>query len=257
MDWLARTANFLPHHATRIPPVEAFEQEKAYLLPFAPIVMPQPALKAYTVRKTNEINYQGNFYSLPLGTYINADTKVWVEQKDGMLVIYSPQDKLLCSHELSVQKGKKIINNHHLRDTSSSIEELMQSQASQFTKTADALQYLEVLHKQYPRYIRDQLSLIKKALKKSKATPQAADKTLAICLKNQCYSASDFESVLMVVVDTHPSMAATSPRSPVIKALYSNGREKAAEMPAKSDIEDYEQIVRTITTKSITSSQKE
>lgn len=65
LDWLARTANALPHHVTKQAPAVAFEREQPCLQPFVPLALQTPALKPYTVRKTNEINYHSNFYSLP------------------------------------------------------------------------------------------------------------------------------------------------------------------------------------------------
>ena len=118
ISWLSRTANHLPHNFTKKSPQSEFMIEKKHLNPFTSLVMETPIKKKYYVRKTNTINYKSNFYTLPMGTYQGSKTLVLVEEKENRLVIYNIENEQICSHPLSMQKGKIISNTNHKRDTS-------------------------------------------------------------------------------------------------------------------------------------------
>lgn len=244
--WLARTANYMHHNVTQQRPCDVFKIEKEYLIPFVPIA-PQPEpKKLYTVRKTNEINYRGNFYSLPSGTYKDALSKVGVliSKRDGVewLDIYNAADDPICTHKISYEKGKKIINTNHRRDTSHSIDQMMDHMSNHFSRPDVAMQYFESIRQNMPRYIRDQLLKIRQVLE-AEYPRSVLDKTLNFCLKNDCYTASDFEDVLFVHlsdleadikakgIDTNQSL-----KLPV----------KAAQKPSSSNINDYELIINPL-----------
>ena len=113
--WLSRTANGLPHNTTRLIPDDVFEVEKGYLMPYTgKAIMPERAMREYTVYKTNIIGYKGNSYSLPNGSYQGPGTKVWVNEKEERLEIYSKDTgKLLVAHLLSKKKGEYILDPSH------------------------------------------------------------------------------------------------------------------------------------------------
>lgn len=54
--------------------------------------------------------------------------------------------------------------------------------------------YLNELRNKYPRYIRDQLSLIKKCTEIGSL--EVIDEALALCLERQLFSANDFQDVV-------------------------------------------------------------
>jgi len=237
--WLSRTGNHNVHNLTKRSPLSEFLIEKQHLLPYTPLTIKTEDMKAYTVRKTNEVNYQGNFYSLPMGTYTGSQTQVLVQCHNGKVEIYSTDKILICSHNLSVEKGKSIINTDHRRDKSASIDEMISDTAEHFNDTQKSVEYFRKIQATLPRYTRDHLQVIRRALKD--VPKNIADKALDFCMKNANYSGHDFESALFVFWDT----STTKTQFADVKPMDKNSLNKASERPEISDINDYQDIINT------------
>lgn len=235
LAWLERTANFLPHNFTKKTPQSEFLIEQKYLNPYIPLITQQKEIKMYHVRKTNVIAYKSNFYTLPQGTYQGDGTQVNVKEMENIINIYSLKDELICSHQLSSLKGQTISNTDHRRDKSKSIEEMISQAVSCFSDTLLAQDYLDKIRKKFPRYTRDHLQVIMKALQNTGT--QTADKALLFCIKNDVLNGNEFEQVLYVLDN---EVTATTPE---IKPLYQSDILKAGEVPQKSNIQDYENII--------------
>ena len=237
LGWLSRTANHLVHNFTKKSPQSEFMIEKEYLNPFVPLAMEIDTKKKYYVRKTNAINYKSNFYTLPMGMYQGSKTQVLVEEKENRLIIYNLENELICSHPLSTQKGKTISNTNHRRDTSISLKNMMGLTANSFTDHSLAESYLQKIKVLYPRYIRDHLQVILKSLKN--VENPIADKTLNFCLENDLLHGHEFEQVVYVLSDE----IETKKQEHKIKPMGKTSVEKANQVPQKSKIEDYENIM--------------
>jgi hypothetical protein len=234
-SWLARTANALAHNFTKKVPQEEYYIEKEYLDPYTPLTIENKETKAYHVRKTNVIAYKSNFYSVPMGTYKGTGTQVIVKEKDNVLEIYSTDQELICTHRISSGKGQFIANTNHKRDTSKSLEQMLLLAISYFSKEDMAAQYLQKINRKLPRYIRDHLQVILRAL--GRCDKQAADNALDFCLENDILNGYDFEQVLFVEAPR------TTPLKTEIRLLDKNNLEKANQIPEKSDLKDYETII--------------
>lgn len=234
-SWLARTANALAHNFTKKVPQQEYYIEKEYLAPYTPLVIENKETKAYHVRKTNAIAYKSNFYSVPMGTYKGTGTQVIIKEVAGILEIYSSDQELICTHKISSKKGRFIANTNHKRDTSKSPDQMMLLATSYFTDKDMAAQYLKKINQKLPRYTRDHLQVILKALEGSEK--QAADSALDFCSKNDILNGYDFEQVLFVEAPQIP------PLQKGIRLLDKNNLEKADQMPEKSDLRDYENII--------------
>lgn len=234
-SWLARTANALAHNFTKKVPQEEYYIEREHLDPYTPLTIENKETKAHHVRKTNVIAYKSNFYSVPMGTYKGTGTQVIVKEKADVLEIYSPKRELICTHRISSGKGQVIANTNHKRDTSKSLDQMMLLATSYFTDKGMAVRYLQKINRKLPRYIRDHLQVILKALEGSDG--QGADSALDFCLKNDILSGYDFEQVLFI----------ESPRAISLKTeirlLDKNNLEKANQTPEKSNLRDYETII--------------
>ncbi|OGS72526.1 MAG: hypothetical protein A3F91_10090 [Flavobacteria bacterium RIFCSPLOWO2_12_FULL_35_11] len=123
--WLGRTANFHMHNFTKKSPQAEHLIEKKYLKAYIPLVIENKETKMYHVRKTNTIAYKSNFYTLPMGTYQADGIQVIVKEKGNMLEIYNLKEEFICSHALCFEKGQTIANTNHRRDTSKSLDEMM------------------------------------------------------------------------------------------------------------------------------------
>ena len=182
--WLERTANQKKHESTQKIPREEFEEEHKYLLPIKMgIKKKQIIKKKHKVRKDNTIVYKSNFYSLPSGTYKNQETSVLLEVKDDKLHIYSIDNDQIATHSISVNKGEYIRNTDHCREKSKTIENMQKEVSEILGKTEIAKIFLDLLHKNKPRYFRDNLQYIIK--NKKDYIQEIIDQSLDLCINNK------------------------------------------------------------------------
>ena len=244
MGWLGRTANALPHAVTKKEPRAELVVEQPYLTPYRPC-SPRPAvLNLYAVRKDNSVPYKGNFYSLPLGTYTGKGSQVALHVEAGELVISQPGDKTeICRHAIPAGTGQKIKKTDHGRDKGDSIDERIAKTARLFPREETALRWMGLLREEKPRYIRDQLDMVQKAVEG--ADPDKVGLTLEYCLEKSIRSASDFKAILGL----QQSEGKAEPNIRVLNPLNGKMPENALVQPEKSNIGEYEEIVNTKTKK--------
>ncbi|WP_405031083.1 Mu transposase domain-containing protein [Paenibacillus hexagrammi] len=145
-----------------------------------------------TVRKDNTIWYEGNRYSVPLGTYDGTDKQVSIQVTEmGRLAIRDlDSGQLLAEHPLATGNGQLVQNTNHKRDRTKGIAAYIQTVAEAFPDPTAASPFLNEIYNRKPRYIRDQLQLIQRALEP--AEPDAVTKALGYCIKHRLYRATDF-----------------------------------------------------------------
>lgn len=162
LGWLKRTANGTEHHGIRRVPSEEFEIEKAYLMAYKGVpTAPAERLAPHHVRKDNVINYRGNYYTVPTGTYCGHQTLVYLEEKDGRLHIYSHETgKTLAVHQISNDKGRLISNTSHRRDREASLNDYEASVRKELPENATIDEYLSQLRVHKARNYRDNLQFI-------------------------------------------------------------------------------------------------
>jgi len=237
LAWLARTANFLVHNYTKKSPESEYMIEKQHLTPYKQLTIENKETIMRNVIKTNVIAYKSNFYTVPMGTYQGPDSKVIVKENNEVLEIYDFNNTIICQHLISVDKGKTIRNTNHKRDTSKNLNEMMNQTVACFTNQDQAMDYLRKIKEALPRYIRDHLQVIVKAL--DGVEKSTADKALKFCSKNSTLNGNEFEQVLQVYLDETVDIKAQKE----IKLLDKNNLEKANQVPDTSNIEDYENII--------------
>ena len=235
IDWLGRTANAKEHATTMKIPAMEWELERVHLIPlkqpFA-IVRDNPV---YNVTKDNVIHFKGCTYSVPDDTFQKPKTEVVVSQQDGCLIICNTAGEEIVRYTISLLKGQQVRNNNHKRDHSKKVKELIAGALKLFTDQENALGYLENIHKQMPRYARDQISMVASAGKKY--TTQQMDQTLAYCLENNLPRAVDFEPVLLSI---KKQMATPQALTKEVDRLQNS---KYRIQPQTSSISDYKQIL--------------
>ena len=128
----------MAHSTTRKIPSEQWVIEKAHLTPWVSSKI-LPAYIMRYVRQDNTIAYQGNFYSVPQGTF-KKDAMVMIWLKDEELHICDEQRKFLCKHPLALSKGNKVLNTDHKRDKSKKLKLLLIETAALFTNPLLATQ---------------------------------------------------------------------------------------------------------------------
>ncbi|MHB1126938.1 MAG: IS21 family transposase [Bacillota bacterium] len=192
LAWLERTGNGKIHNTTKKKPAEVYALEKQHLRPvLEKINIGYTNSITRDVRKDNTVWYNGNRYSVPLGTYESGRKKsVKVEVIDDMLVINDQETGELIRYPLCKEKGKLITNNNHRRDRTKGIAQYIETIASLFPEPDQAKTYLEIIRTEKSRYIRDQLQLIQQNIETM--DKQTITRALEFCLKQKLFSATDF-----------------------------------------------------------------
>jgi transposase len=238
-DWLSRTANLMVHHRTRKVPFYEWQTEKNYLKTYIPITMEHNPYTQYYVRKDNTIAYKGSFYTLPEGTYINNGTVVLINTKDEQLCLYNTEKQLICTHPISKEKGKLVRNTDHKRDKSQKINQVIEQIASLFDQPEQIKTFLENIRKSKPRYIRDQL-LVVREITKTLGT-ECIFCAISYCQENNIYDATNLKSVAEKFASEQRQKQSVSLDIKLLatpEKLY-----KANIKPLNSNIDDYEKII--------------
>jgi predicted type IV restriction endonuclease len=178
---------------------------------------------------------------VPSGTYKGRGTQAKVVQDNGSLVISSLQDIHICTHPISNEKGKLVSNTDLRRQKSDKIDKMITDISLLFESPVLALQYMENIRREKPRYIRDQLSVLKQ-------TTQTADnlvinEALQYCINMNVFSANDFKSVVTSLLQKNTQMEILDSNPVLMNPLNGNRSTQADCYPMKSSINDYELLM--------------
>jgi len=238
LAWLQRTANAKVHSTTKKVPYEEWLIEKAYLKPVTGLYEVQRVTDQRDVSKDNVISHKGNFYRVPRGTYHPPKTTVRIEEnEDSQLIIYNKENKIIATHAIYPGKGKTIGGTHYHRDLSESIDTLICEITDQFTDPESAKQYCEQIRKDKPRYIRDQMLIIKRLIRNYPVP--IVQQAVAFCMENRIYRATDLESVVKRY-HSQQSQKDTIEQPIIIKTINQTAHKI---IPDKSDISDYQSLM--------------
>ncbi|WP_370516698.1 hypothetical protein [Sporomusa sp. KB1] len=146
-DWLVRTANRKQHGITKKVPSEVFSDEKAHLRPIPHTIKQPAAIITRQVRKDNTVLFEGNRYSVPVGTF-KPGIEVEIKNQGNSRSIWDIEgETLIATHVLSKDKGKLIQNTNHRRDHSQRIDELYQKVLGILGNTEAAATLLDAIRK--------------------------------------------------------------------------------------------------------------
>lgn len=194
LGWLQRTANGKEHAGTKQVPNEQWLIERNSLQPLKALPsQEQIKLLRYKVRKDNTISYKSNFYTLPLGTYQNADTWVLLKEDEDQVRIHDLNNYLLTVHPLCLSRGMTIRNADHTRDKSQSIEALKETILQILPGKEKGKLLIELIMKDKPRYFRDNLLILKKHL--SDFEPDIVSQAIDFCLEGNVYNTNRFVEI--------------------------------------------------------------
>jgi hypothetical protein len=240
IDWLFRTANALPHGTTKKIPRDEYDTERDFLSPWQPLI-PRTCGADYpqhAVRKDNTISWKSNLYSLPLGTYKGPGTQVLVKVTVQEIILLDQNKAELCRHALSPLKGQKILQTDHTRDKRLAIAAMMQEFSELMEDKPQAMEWVSQIRDHKPRYIRDQIQLLKATVTGLDAGIASA--ALDYCITHQIVSAVDFKAVAEKLKQEMP----VAPQAIVVQLNPLSGEihQKAGATPQKSDLNDYEAL---------------
>jgi hypothetical protein len=236
--WLGRTANLMPHNCTKKSPVDEWRIELPFLHPYVPIKI-QPMQKTYSVRHDHSITWKGNFYKLPLGTYKGKNTQVYIKKEAGQIIISDLSGKEIYRHTIPEGRGHVVTNTDLRRDKSAAIEELIQNVSQLFDDVDGARKLLETIHVDKPRYVRDQLILIRQTVEK--CDKKIADQALAYCIQNNVHGANDFKMVVKKYTQDMVPQIKMGINS--LNPLTGSTSLTATMIPATSKIIDYDNLI--------------
>ena len=248
IDWLDRTGNRMVHNTTRKVPVIQWKYERSFLLAWHPLFT-APLRNEYKVHKTNIIKYKGNSYSLPFSTYQGEDHRVLVNETDGSIIICDMEEKVLATHLIPEGVGHTVINTNHRRNTSIRLNDLREKVREFFRHSSSIEDFISIIEQLYPRYVRDQLTILFTAAEKAGLTN--AEIALDYCLSNNITSCNDFKGVLDNFVQNKykttrsvPSADTPSVNQPEpIKPMGDAAVQLISRLePDKSDIHEYESL---------------
>lgn len=238
LAWLARTANAKQHGGTKKIPAHEWETERRHLLPLKshPTII-KALLSRYKVRKDNTISFKSNFYTLPVGTYKGPETAILVKENDDELWLYTPEEELLAVHPLCFEKGMTIRNSDHLRDKSQSILKLKEEILGMMPDKEKSSLYIEMLSREKPRYLRDNLLLMRKHI--PDIEKHILMQSLSFCMENNLYNANTF-----IEVGKHYQVESKASKVTMIipEITIKNGLDTLDMIPETSNISIYETI---------------
>jgi transposase len=238
LAWLKRTANAKVHSTTKKIPYEEWLIEKRYLKPIAGSYEVKRIKDQRYVSKDNVVSHKGNFYRVPRGTYHPPKTTVLIEEsEDNQLIIYNTENKIIATHAIYPGQGKTVGGTNYKRDVSGRIDELIDEISSQFTDPETVKEYCQQIRKDKPRYIRDQMLIIKRLLRSYNM--EIIEQAVAFCIQNKIYRATDLESVVKRY-QSQQSQQDTLEQPVVIKTINQTAHKI---IPDKSDISDYQSLM--------------
>ncbi len=240
LAWLKRTANAKLHGTIRKVPYEQWLIEQSHLEPYRdtpekPLIL----LPGYKVRKDNTVAYKGNFYSLPIGTYKDADTTVLLDDKGNTLDLLSDVNTLVASHKIPLGKGVLVRNTDHCREKSKTLQQRYELLLNAFGNTPESQSYLADLENDKPRYFHDNIREILKAI--NNANDRVKTETLNFCIENKVFNGYRFAEVLAHLQNEEKQISEAS-KINISKVNVEPPKESIA--PAQSSIEIYETLLR-------------
>jgi hypothetical protein len=208
IEWLARTGNANIHGTTKMVPAEVFKEEQKHLKPIPNIINQPEEIVTRQVRKDNTIWFNGNRYTLPLGSYY-PEREVVIKEDQGLLSIFDLNTgEQLAIHRIALEKGKLISNNNHKRDHSAKIAEFFENTLANLGGSETAVAFLKGIRKEKPRYIRDQYDLINRTIANYDA--ETISQALSHCVERRIFSAVEFAIALDYVAQTKESKTSGS-----------------------------------------------
>lgn len=198
LAWLKRTANKKEHETTKKIPAEVFSIEKQYLKPVLELNLDYATNEniTYPVRKDNIILYKSNRYRVPKGTFAPGKRVYMMIEDDTVIVTDAQTGEIYATHPLCHDRGRLIGQKREERDMKQSIKELECDASKLLGGDSTALNFLAGIHKEKPRYYRDQLGVIKNVCNEQ-SDRRIIISAIIYCMERSLYSAGDFKSAVI------------------------------------------------------------
>ncbi len=109
------------------------------------------------------------------------------------LILLNHKEEEICRHDICRLKGQKILARDHGRDKQAAIVELMDGFSELMENKLQALNWISQIREHKPRYIRDQIQLLKSTV--TGLDPHIASLALNYACQHKIVSATDFKAI--------------------------------------------------------------
>lgn len=193
--WLERTGNGLVHETTKMIPSVVFMEEQKHLKPFPELSEPSIIPRTAIIRKNNVVMYRQNRYCLPKGTYQpGKKVRIEADESAGNVSFFDLESgALLEEHPIPSGIGKCVRSNHPERDRSIKLQTLRSNVIAAFGSEV-AEKYVQRIEESKPRYIRDQLGILRKL--QEQYSKEELYNAVDYCLQRKLFSAVDLKDTL-------------------------------------------------------------
>ncbi|WP_240378207.1 IS21 family transposase [Bacillus piscicola] len=167
LKWLKRTGNYKIHHNIKKRPFEVHALEKQHLQKvngnyiFEKISTINITRK---IHKDNVIRFEGNRYSVPLGTFQKGAENIAYISITGekLSISLHPTSSPIAVHHLSKEKGNIITEPTHRQRSQTKRDKLAEQVMEHLAVMEDSTWLIKVLQEHYPRHVIDQLKIVLK-----------------------------------------------------------------------------------------------
>jgi hypothetical protein len=154
------------------------------------------------------------------------------------LILLDEQQKEICRHLLCRLKGEKILSTDHGRDKQAAIAQMMDSFSDMMENKLQALNWLSQIKANKPRYIRDQIQLLKATV--SGLDAHIASQALNYVCAHQIVSASDFKAVVEALKREQAQQCLPELKVIQLNPLSGESSKNAAMVPHQSELATYD-----------------
>ncbi len=204
LTWLDRVANAKVHETTKMIPNHVFANEIKHLKT-VPTLSAPVCPKTAAIRKTNVVHYLQNRYEVPKGTYFPGRTaRIEADAQAGRVTFYDAKtNEWLAAHNISYSKGRFVSLPKNMdRFHETKYEALKAKVLAWFGDMPHADSFIGKIMALYPRYIRDQLSIIAKC--QAQYSKDEMQNALSYCEQRELFSANDLRDTLEYFREAQP-----------------------------------------------------
>lgn len=203
IKWLERTGNYKVHHNTKKRPIEMHALEKPHLQQVSGTYIFENVSRNIITRKIhkdNVIRFDGNRYSVPLGTFKNGEDNLVDVYVEGNY-LYIQQGKtgpVLAKHTLSKDKGNIITLPAHRKRSRTKREKMIEKIYRKVSNPTLVSWLIEELTKQYPRHLIDQLKVVLNVIEHHPSSVEEAIQTMKRLKMNSAHELRDIATSLEI-----------------------------------------------------------
>ncbi len=173
-----------------------------------------------------------------MGTYKGKNTKVFLNASQGQLILLNQALQEICRHDISTLKGQKILATDHMRNKDGAIREMILEFSELMENKLQALNWVSQIRNDKPRYIRDQIQMLKTTV--AGLDPLVASQALNYACQHQVFSANDYRAIAEQIIREQAADLVPMPVIIQLNPLDGESRKLADTIPQQSELSTYD-----------------